>query len=234
MKNLLLNAVILLAGSGLVAQAGPADDVNAGIQKLAGEASYTWRQTVVVPADSRFKPGPSEGKTADGLTWLKLSMRNNSIQMFIKGTNIVVADPDPDGGWETLADFESNDNEGPGRFLGAMARNFKLPAAQAADLVADCADLEETNGVLASALTPDGAKKLLTFRRGGSATVSNPSGSAQFWVKDGELTKFEFHVKGDVTFNDNDVTIDRDTTVEISDAGTTKIDVPNDAKKLLP
>ncbi len=232
MKNLLLNTVILLAGSGLVALAGPADDVNGAIQKLSGEASYSWHTTVAVPADSRFKPGPTDGKTLDGLTYLQLSMRNNTIKLFMKGTNIVVADPDPDGGWETLADFESNDDQGPGRFLGYMARGFKLPAAQAGDLVADCQNIQETNGVVTADLTPDGAKKLLSFRR--NSDVSNPTGSAQFWINNGELTKYEFHVKGGVTFNDNDITIDRDTTVEINDAGTTKIDVPNDAKKLLP
>jgi hypothetical protein len=104
---------------------------------------------------------------------------------------------------------------------------------QAATLVADCQDLAQTNDAYAGDLTPDGVKKMLSFRRGNS-NVSNPSGTAMFWVKDGELTKFEFHVKGTMTVNDNDMDVDRDTAVEISDVGTTTITLPDDVKKLMP
>ncbi len=53
-------------------------------------------------------------------------------------------------------------------------------------------------------------------------------------MKDGELTKFEFHVKGTVTYNDNDMDVDRDTTVQISGVVTTAITPPDDVKKLMP
>lgn len=233
MKKIIFGTLIFLGGSLLAAQAGPADDVTAAIQKLAAEPDYSWHATVVVPAESRFKPGPIDGQTEkDGLTYLKVSMRDNTYQLFIKGTTVLVDDPDPDGGWQTLADFQSSDDEGPGRFLGYLTRNYKLPAAQAEDLAGDCQDLAQTNGAYAGELTSDVVSKLLRFR--GNDTVNNPSGSAQFWINNGELSKYEFHLKGTITFNDRDVTIDRDTTVEIKDAGTTKISVPNDAKKLLP
>lgn len=222
----------MLTGSLLVAQAGPADDVTSAAQKLGGEANYSWQTTVVVPADSRFKPGPTSGETEKGsVTYVKLSFRDNTTEIYMEGTNAVLTDPD--GGWQTLADAASDD-QGPGRFMVGMVRNFKTPDLQAADLVADAQDLEETNGAYASALTTDGAKKLLTFRRGGNATISNPAGTVTFWVSNGELTKYEFHVTGTTTFNDNDVTIDRDTTVEISDVGTTKIEVPDDVKAKMP
>jgi hypothetical protein len=71
----------------------------------------------------------------------------------------------------------------------------------------------------------------MTFRRGGGANVSNPSGSVKFWLKDGVLVKYEFKVKGKISFNGNDFDVDRDSTVEIKDVGSTKIDVPADAKK---
>jgi hypothetical protein len=227
----LLSAAAVFSASLLTVQAGPSDDVTAAAQKLAGESSYSWETTVVVPPDARFKPGPTEGKTASGLTYVKMSFRNNTTEFYMQGTNAAVTNPD--GGWQSLSDL-AGDDQGPGRFMAGMIRNFKTPASQAADVVADCKDLEQTNDAYASDLTPDGAKKLLQFRRGGSATVSNPSGTAMFWVKDGELTKFEYHVKGTVTMNDNDVDVDRDTTVTFSDVGSTKIDVPDDAKKLLP
>jgi hypothetical protein len=233
MKTILLSAAVILAGSLCAAHADPKDDITGAAQKLAGEANYSWHTTVVVPSSSRFKPGPTDGKIEKGgLTDVKLAMRDNHLEVILSGTNAVLTDPD-DGTWETLADFES-DAQGPARYMGGMVRNFKAPAAQAIDLLADTKNLTQTDGVYSGDLTADGAKKLLSFRRGGNSTVSNPSGSAKFWVTNGELTKFEYDVKGTVTFNDNDMTIDRDTTVEITGIGTTKIDVPDGAKKLLP
>ena len=75
------------------------------------------------------------------------------------------------------------------------------------------------------------------FRRRGSAgdgpAVSNPKGSVKFWIKDGALTKYEFKVQGKVTFNNNDMDVDRTTTTEVKDIGTTKVTVPEEAKKKL-
>jgi hypothetical protein len=226
-----LLAALLLTGCKIAAPAQtPAEAVTAAAQKLGSESSYSWHTTVVVPEGSRFRPGPTDGKTAGGVTYVKMSFRNNESEIYLEGTNAVMTDPD--GGWQTLADAAADD-QGPGRFMVGMVRNFRAPAAQAADLVADCTGLTLANGAYTSDLTPDGAKKLLSFRRGGNATVTNPSGTAMFWIANGELTKFETHVKGTVSFNGNDNDVDRDTTVEITDVGATKIDVPDDVAKKL-
>lgn len=63
--------------------------------------------------------------------------------------------------------------------------------------------------------------------------MANPKGNAKFWVKDGVLSKYEFHVEGTVTFNGNDREMNRTTTVEIKDVGTTQVQVPDEAKKKL-
>jgi len=55
----------------------------------------------------------------------------------------------------------------------------------------------------------------------------------KFWLKDGELTKYEFNVKGTVSFNGNDIDQDRTSTVVIKDVGSTKVTVPEEAKKKL-
>jgi hypothetical protein len=55
----------------------------------------------------------------------------------------------------------------------------------------------------------------------------------KFWLKDGALSKYQFNVKGTMSFNGNDREIDRTTTVEIKDVGTTKLTVPEEAKKKL-
>jgi hypothetical protein len=47
------------------------------------------------------------------------------------------------------------------------------------------------------------------------------------------VTKFELHVTGTRSFNGNDRDVDQTITTEIKDVGTTKIDVPADAKAKL-
>jgi hypothetical protein len=47
------------------------------------------------------------------------------------------------------------------------------------------------------------------------------------------LSKYEVKVQGKMSFNDNEIEINRTTTVEIKDVGTAKINVPEDVKKKL-
>ncbi|HXU76495.1 MAG TPA: hypothetical protein VN794_07995, partial [Methylomirabilota bacterium] len=77
------------------------------------------------------------------------------------------------------------------------------------------------------------AKSLILFgrRAGGGASASKASGSVKFWVKDGQLAKYQYKVQGTVTFNGEDREVERTTTVEIKDVGTTKVEVPDEAKK---
>ena len=229
MKKILFSTLTLLAGSLLIAQADPKDDLTAAAQKLGGESSYSWHTTVVVPPDSRFKPGPTDGKTDSGLIYQKMSFGDNTTEMYLKGTNAAVSDPD--GNWQSLADLAADD-QGPGRFMVGMIRNFRAPAQQASDLIAGSQGLAVADGVYSGSLSADAAKKLLTFRRrgGNGAEVTDPSGTVKFWVTSGELTKYEFTVKGTVTFNDNPTDIQRDTTVAINNIGSAKITVPDDAK----
>jgi uncharacterized protein (DUF2147 family) len=231
-KSILFGALALLAGPLFAADSNPKDDVIGAAQKLAAAASYSWNQTVIVPEDSQFKPGPTEGKTEKGgATCVKMStFGDNTTEFVMQGDKTAVTDQD--GNWQSLTNLENGD-QGPGRFLVGMVRSFRVPAAQATNLVASVNELKNDGDVYSGDLTEAGAKTLLTFRRGGNATVSNPSGSVKFWLKDGVLTKYEFKVKGSVNFNGNDMDVDRDTTVEIKDVGTTKVDVPDGAKKLL-
>lgn len=232
MKTQILFSAALLAGSLLASHASPADDVTSAAQKLAGESSYTWHTTTVVPESARFKPGPVDGKMVKGnVTYVKMNFGDSPTEIYMKGTNAVLTDPD--GGWQTLADMD--DTQFPGRMLAGMVRNFKTPAAQAVALIADCKDLQQTNGAYSSDLNEDAVKKMMMFRRrGGNAPeISNPSGTATFWINNGELTKYELQLKGTANFNGNDVNLERDTTVQFTDIGSTTINVPDDVKKKL-
>jgi hypothetical protein len=228
--NVVFGFTVMLAGSIFAADANPKDDVTNAAKKLAEKPNYSWKTTVVVPEDAPFRPGPTEGKTEkDGFTRVKLSFGDNTTEFVLKGDKAAVTNPD--GGWQALSELD--DSEGPGWFLSRMIRNFRAPAVQAGEIAASAKELKKDGDVYSGDLTEEGAKSLLLFRRGGQATASNAKGSVKFWVKDGVLAKYEFKVTGTVSFNGNDMDVDRTTTVEIKEVGTTKVEVPEEAKKKL-
>jgi len=239
-KNLLLIATLLLAGSLLPASAAPKDDVTAAAKKLADDGNYSWKTTIATPQGGQGQGGrnrgPTDGKTSkDGISYIKMTTGENTTEAYLKGDKAVATNPD--GGWQTLDEMANS--EGRGRFMVGTLRNFKAPAVQATELAADAKDLKKDGDAYVSDLTEERAKALLSFRggRGGGGgeppAVSNAKASVKFWVADGKLTKYEFKVTGKVSFNGNDRDVDRTTTVEIKDIGTTKIEVPEDVKKKL-
>jgi hypothetical protein len=231
MKKLILCSTALLAAWSLSA-ADSKDDVTAAAKKLGEQGNYSWKTTVTVPEDSPFHPGPTDGKVEkDGYLDIKSSFGDNSYEIFKKGDKSVFTNPD--GGWQTPA--EAQGQEGPGRFMAGMVRNAKAPGDQAAEIAAGVKEFKADGDAVGGDLTEDAAKNLLRFRRGGGAgpTITDAKGSAKFWIKDGLLAKFEFKVSGKVDFNGNEMNQDRTTTIEIKDVGTTKVEVPEAAKKKL-
>jgi hypothetical protein len=235
-KNILFSMMVLAAGSLMAADSTPKDDVKAAAAALGASDNYTWKQTVEVPADSQFKPGPTDGKTEKGgYTSVTFTFGDNTTEAVLQGTNGAINTQD--NGWQSLA--EAAQGGGRGAFLPRMLQNYKTPDLQAAELADATTDLKATDDGITGTLTDDGAKAQLTFggrgRRGGGGgpEITNPKGTITFWLTDGKLTKYQFHVTGTVSFNGNDMDVDRTTTVVISDVGTTKVEVPDDARKKL-
>jgi hypothetical protein len=99
-------------------------------------------------------------------------------------------------------------------------------------------ELTEADGAIAGELKEDAVKELLLFgtrQREGEAApkTTDAKGAVKFWIKDGALTKFEIKVSGKVTAGERESDINRTTTVEIKDVGTTKMEVPDEAKAKL-
>ncbi|HEX4263900.1 MAG TPA: hypothetical protein VH597_06135 [Verrucomicrobiae bacterium] len=230
MKTSILFSIVALTAASLVAaESSPKDDVSSAAKALGEKANYSWKTTVAVPPDSQYHPGPTEGKTEkDGATRVKMTFGDNTSEIVLQGGKSAVHTED--GGWQSPSEL---DDQGAGRFLGAMVRNFKAPAAQAAEIASQTKELKKDGDAYSGDLTEEGAKALLQFRRGGNATVSDAKGSVKFWIQDGVLTKYEYKVTGKVSFNGNDRDVDRTTTTEIKDVGATKVEVPDDAKKKL-
>jgi hypothetical protein len=239
--NLLLALFILTIGSLSAASSNPKDYVKKAAGELGKQKNYSWNTTVESPGNSQFRPGPTEGKTEKGgYTSLSMTFGDNTTEAVLKGTNGAIKTQD---GWQSLAEA-SQDNGGgfnPGMFIARSLQNYKIPDAQAADLVNDVKDLKKSTNGISGDLTEDSAKALLSFRpRGGNGSenfpspdISNAKGTVTFWIADGKLTKYQTHVTGHVSFNGNDRDVDRTTTTEIKDANSTKISVPDDAKKKL-
>jgi hypothetical protein len=230
-KHVLLGAVGVLALPALVATAAPKDDVQAAAKKLADTGSYSWHQAT----EGGFS-STTDGKIQkDGTASLKLTFGDNTREVLIKGGKAAVK---TDDGWKSSTELQ--DAQGPERFLARMATGFRPPATQAEEVLGKVKDLKKGDDNSYSAdLTEEGAKDLMTLgrRRGGDNNqgpqISNAKGNVKFWTKDGALSKMQYTVEGKMTFNGEDRDVNRTTTVDISDVGTTKVEIPADAKSKL-
>jgi hypothetical protein len=227
-KSILCFAMLTLATSLFAADAK--EEVTAAAKKLGEKANYSWKTTTVVPESNQFRPGPMEGKVEKDLLHVKSTFGNNTTESVKQGEK--GAFTNQDGDWQSLADADGQ--EGPGRFMAGMVRGLRAPADQAAEIAAGAKELKKEGDAISGDLTEDAAKNLMRFRRGGDvAAITGAKGSAKFWVKDGVLNKYEFKVSGKRDFNGNEIDLERTVTVEIKDVGTTKLEVPEAAKKKL-
>lgn len=235
--TVILSALTLMAGAAIAADSGAKEELTKAAKALGDKPNYSWKTTVEVPADSQFKPGPTEGMVEkDGFMVVSASGFQGSVNKTVKKGD-KVALTNRDGDWVSIADLEG-DTQGFGRFRANMARNLKAPAEEAVDIVGDIKELKKDGDVYSGDLTEDGAKSLMFGgrRRGGGQggpDISGAKGSAKFWVTDGLLSKIQVKVQGTVSFNGNDRDIDRTSTTEIKDVGSTKVEVPAGAKEKL-
>ena len=242
-RRILLSTAAVLAGTALVASAAPKDEVTDAAKKLTDAQNYSWKQTTERAGGGGggggFGGGALEGKTEKGgATLISMTMRDNTVEAVKKGDKGAVKTEE---GWQSFDEAQqaaqSEGGFGRGTFAAMRARNTKLPADEAQDLAAKAKELKKTGDAYESELTEAGAKDLLTFRgfRGGNANFTPPEptnakGTVKFWTKDGQLAKYEYRVQGTMSFNGEDRDIDRTTTVEIKDVGSTKVEVPAEAK----
>jgi len=256
-KTVLCSTLALVAGSAVVAMADAKDDVSAAAAKLTDATNYSWKQTSESAGGGGGGGGrgggPIEGKTEKGgFTVLTITRGDNSSQIVFKGEKVVMQNRD--GDWQTAEEMAAAqpapdpNAQGGGRRRGRgnMAdqyKNYKFPADLAADLASKADSLASADGAITGSLSEAGAKALMTGggrggRRGGAGggggaapDISNAKATVKFWVKDGVLAKYETHVTGTISRGGNDMDVDRTTTVEIADVGSTKVEVPDGAKK---
>ncbi len=234
MKTLwMLATSLLLCGSLGAAEADAKADVKAAAKKLADKANYSWTSTIKSDGGpgGNFRPGPTAGQTDAGLVYLKLSFGDLTIESLVKGDKAATKTEE---GWQNVDELEGNR-----AFMARRLKTYKAPAQEAQDLADKAKSLKKDGDAIAGDLSEEAVKELLSFGRRPNADNPRPApkdakGSVKFWVKDGALTKVEFNVQGKVTGRDDaEISINRTTTIEIKDAGTTKLTAPEEAKKKL-
>ena len=215
-------------------------------ESLADGGNYSWTQNVEnANGNNGFGGGPSEGKTKDGFVYTSRTFNDNTFETVVKGTNFAMNRGD---GWQSAEEMaQANGGGGGGGFRGGggFARfGGQTPLTTLSNVLAD---IPESSKLVALCWRPDeaGAKAVAQpFGRGGRGggggggggggftppEVTDAKGSVRIWLKDGTLSKYEVKVTGKTTNRDGDpVDIDRTTTVEIKDVGSTKI--PDEAMK---
>lgn len=226
-----LGLSLLLTGSIGIVRAATNDDVSMAIRKLAQAENYTWKSTMKT---SRWNPEPTIGKTEkDGPTLVTRSFQGNSSRSVHLGEK---AATETQEGWRSLAELEADTSDNRNRWVARMLGRFRPPAAEVTELFKHTTDLSHSDGVYSGKLSEDQVKAMLTFRgpSGQGPEVRNASGSVQYWIKDGVLVKYQYELKGTMTRSNNeDIDLDRTTTVEISDIGTTEVEIPEAAKEKL-
>jgi hypothetical protein len=246
-RRILLSTITVLAGTALVANAAPKEEVTDAAKKLGEAKNYSWKSESKSAAGGGGGQGgagrggfggPTEGKVEkDGVILITMTRGENTTEAAIKGEKVAIKGQD---GWQAAADAAPGDAApaaGGGRGnIGRMFRNYKAPAAQAQDLISKTKEIKKDGDAYTGDLTEEGVKQLMAFGGRGGANapeIASPKGTVKFWTKDGVLSKYEFNVQGKMTFNDNEREINRTTTVEIKDVGSTKVEVPEEAKKKL-
>jgi hypothetical protein len=227
--RIFFSILTLLAAPLFAADTSPKDDVTAAAKKLAIADNYAWKAASEFASFTSTTQGKAD---KEGLIWLAITFGDSTTEAFLKGGKGVVKQPDQD--WQTLAELENE--QGPIQFLVRRLQTFKAPADQAQDLATKCKDIKKEGDIYSGELTTDGAKEVLSFGRRRSPDAPEPKnakGSVKFWLKDGELSKYELKLSGTVNFGGDDQDIEGTTSTEIKDVGKTKLELPAAAKKKL-
>lgn len=238
-KQIVIGLATLMATA--VIAADPKDEVKGAAKKLAEASGYSWKMTTEVGGGGGGRwGGPTEGMTLkDGTVCLSMTRGDTTTEAFLQGAKGAIKTAD---GWQSLQEAaepgQGGGQGGGGRMIARTLQNYKTPATTVAEMVDKLKSLKKEGDAYVGEMTEEGAKDQMLFGRGRGAggggnapEVSGAKGSVKIWIKDGVLAKYELRVQGTINFNGNDREIDRTTTVEVKNVGSTKITIPDAAKQ---
>lgn len=230
---MLLTLFSALPVSFQAADAQPKDEITQAIQSLGVQVNYSWISTTKPESNTSLtRQGPTEGKAdPNGFTHFRFTLDGNSVEAAFKGLKSAIK---TEAVWESSEELSGNR-----QWIARRLRAFRPPVAEAGDLLkATKALRREKGGEYSGDLTTEGVKEMLLARSRDDTVARVPSGAkgwVKFWVKNGVLVKYEYNLQGKILLTDHqqEFTVNRTTTVEIRDIGSTKVQVPEDARKKL-
>lgn len=214
-------------------EASPKDEIKNAIEHLGGQANYSWISTSQSePGSTITRQGPTEGQTElNGLTHFRFTLEGNSVEAAFQGAKSVIK---TESAWES-----SRDLTGERQWVARRLQAFKRPHEEAAELWKSVKSFRRDKGDTYSGdLTQEGVKALLLARSRDESMARVPpgaKGAVKFWIKNGVLAKYEYNLRGKIILTDHqqEFNINRTTAVEVKDVGSTKVQIPDDAKNKL-
>lgn len=229
------------------------EDIEGAIKKLSDAASYSFKLETKVESDNdRFKDmgGKVEGKFEKDVGLVATTETSDIVRV---GKSSFTR---PKAIWRKEPDEQDGPRQGPpdgqpggrGRGMGGGGpRGFQGRVHPPHE---DLAHWEMRNihreekeklgdaecDVFTAELTDDACKAILPFGRmmGRGGDSSDARGTIKGYVSgDGQLVKIEAQLSVTLSFNGNETSFKLRRTVEISALGSTKVEIPEDVKKLL-
>lgn len=212
------------------AVADPKADVAAAIKKLEQQSGYSWTyipKTVGSESAGRSSV-PLTGKAdKEGFAVVRGEMGDVSVEIGIKGERMIV---NYTGEWLSTTEIGENNR------TVQRLRLIRRPTDEATMLLGKVTGLKkDSDGSYTSELDGMWAKEMFALLGRRAAAAPSAQGSARFWLKEGQLAKYEFVVKGKIVAGEDkkEVEVSRTATVEIKDVGAATVSLPDEAKKKL-
>ena len=230
-KSLMIGLIGIAASALLAAESSPKDKVTNAARQLGDKPNYSWTTTSKEADGSPGRLGTIEGKTEkSGIVYLSFTPGGVPVEVYMNGQKGAARATE---GWQTFDDIAQT--SGTAAAVVRFLRAYKSPAAQSTDLAGKVKELKEAEGALAGDLKEEAVQEMLLLgsrRREGQEPpkTTGAKGSVKFWLKDGTVTKCEVNVQGHVTAGEREMDINRTTTTEIKEVGSTKMEVPAEAK----
>lgn len=219
--------------------------VSNAARKLADQPGYQWRTTVRSEGGGPFGGGnlSTFGQIEkDGYTWVSSTSPNTGVEFARKTAKTAVVF---DGNWMTLdqaAQRSRAGGRGGGGFSPATVTDFKPPALQVEELLGQAANFKQDGPTVTAELSADAVGELMNpggrggrggGRRGGGPPLRDVKGTASFSLKDGLLTGYSVALTGTRELGGNEVKQSRTVATLISNVGSTKVELPADAKEIV-
>jgi len=241
-RGFFYSTLALVAGAAVVAHADPKDDVTGAIGKLSAAPNYTYVVTRTFGQNSIVTTVQTE---KDGYTHSSTDLGGNTIESYAKGDKSVMKNMD--GVWQTPEEIAAANGGGGRRGRGGFGGPQVAPAVQLSGWADKLTNIAAGDGgVITAEVDADTAKTLAAAggrgRRGGGGgggappappVIKDAKATITFTIADGNIAKYDVHVTGTRTVNDEDQPIDTTTSTEVKEVGTTKIDVPDEVKAKL-